>query len=117
MHLTRSNEAKQATVSHDSWLTKSVLDGCRGHILQVSTTQIPLGQSTKPHIHPDAFEYYFCLSGCLDIYVGDERCAIETGDLLVVEPGEIHSIANRSDEIVELFYFLVLAPSESTEPT
>jgi quercetin dioxygenase-like cupin family protein len=110
VHLTRSNEAKQSTVSHDSWLRKSVFDGCRGHILQVSTTQIRPGQSTKPHIHSDAFEYYFCLSGCLDIHVGDERCAIEAGDLLVVEPGEIHSIANRSDKNVDLFYFLVLAP-------
>lgn len=113
MHLTHSSEAKRASVSHDSWLMKAVLDGRRGHVLQVSTTRIAPGESTVSHIHEDAFEYYFCLAGCLDIEVNRRRWTLQQGGLLVVEPGEEHSIANRSDKNVELFYFLILAPPQS----
>lgn len=61
----------------------------------------------EPHIHDEMFETYLVASGHSVAEVDGRRVALEAGDMLVVEPGEVHTFVESSDDYR---HFVVQAP-------
>lgn len=53
----------------------------------------------KEHFHHSATEYYIFLRGKAEISVGDDSIEVSGGDVLVIDPGEIHRIIRIIEEI------------------
>jgi len=96
-------------VSHDPLLRKRVLMEER-HLCVTHISHIILepGNRASPHVHPSASEIFYCIRGGAFFKVMGSAVAMETGDCLIVEAGEEHSIDKVLEE-TELLYFHALA--------
>jgi mannose-6-phosphate isomerase-like protein (cupin superfamily) len=79
----------------------------------------PPGAVGRRHIDPVQEEVFVVLDGTLTIHMGEgdepERHVLETGSVLVVQPGTALQLSNRHD--TELRLFVVGAPPERGEAT
>ncbi len=70
-------------------------DGMGSLILAEST--IPAGfPAPVPHFHRQMLDAFWVLEGTLDVRLGDVWATVQVGDLALVPPGNIHTVANRS---------------------
>ncbi len=67
-----------------------------------SKVSIPIGFAVKgineKHYHERMFEIYLVASGESIVVVGGKTVKLKSGDILVVEPNEVHSFTNNSDD-------------------
>ncbi len=56
---------------------------------------VPPGGRTELHSHEEV-EHFMVVSGKCDAYVGDERIALQEGDVIKVQPGHSHYFENTS---------------------
>jgi quercetin dioxygenase-like cupin family protein len=85
--------ARQAPVSHDPGLMKRVLvEEPVSCIRRISHITLNPGDTAKEHAHPDDHELFYCIRGLLTVSVSGESVTLKEGDVLVVDPGEPHSI-------------------------
>lgn len=107
MKLFSLNETPFAPVSHDPGLKKQVLMG--GDVLpglrHISHINLLEGSRAVEHDHPDAYEVFYCMGGKVLFKVGGREVPLSSGQLLIVEPGERHSIEDTPEE-AELLYFM-----------
>ena len=99
-------------VSHDPRIRKRVLlaGGEVSHLGQLAIAELPAGEATSAHRHPDMSEVFVVLEGEAELRVDGEQISLEAGDCLVVEPGEEHVLRNRSaSEILRVVYFGTLS--------
>jgi mannose-6-phosphate isomerase-like protein (cupin superfamily) len=79
----------------------------------------PPGAIGRRHIDPVQEEVFVVLAGVLTIHMGEgdtpERHELESGSVLVVQPGTALQLSNRGD--VELRLFIYGAPPERGEAT
>ena len=61
----------------------------------------------EPHAHDTMHEIYLVARGTSSAVVNGDRVELQAGDLLVVEPGELHTFAESSDDYL---HFVVQAP-------
>lgn len=107
--LTRHVDAVELAVSHDPDLLKRVfLRNGVGPILQLSEFTLAPGKNITPHTHHDAIEVFYMLEGQVMFTVDGSDAIISTGDVLVVEAGEEHSLSSVSNDPARFFYFLLL---------
>lgn len=67
---------------------------------------------TVPHVHPNAFEVFFILSGHGEAFCDNRRMSIKTGDIIAFRPGAVHGIDNTSTK--EKIYCLeLMLPNEN----
>jgi len=66
------------------------------------------GQEHKLHTHAGQDKIYFVLEGAGEVTVGDEAATIRTGDLVLAESGEEHSLRNPGPG--RLVVMVVMAP-------
>ena len=67
---------------------------------------------TVPHIHSNAFEVFFILSGQGEAFCDSRRMPIQIGDIIAFRPGATHGIDNTSAE--EKIYCLeLMLPNEN----
>lgn len=52
------------------------------------------GHRTTPHVHPNAHEVFFLLSGEGEAFCGGERFFVNSGDIVAFRPGAVHGIDN-----------------------
>ena len=60
------------------------------------------GCSIGYHIHENESELFYIIKGSAVYNDGGEEINVSAGDVTIVEPGNGHGIANRTDETCEL---------------
>jgi quercetin dioxygenase-like cupin family protein len=74
------------------------------YVKHVSHVIFSPGSKISGHAHADGAEVFYCIRGKAAFSINGETVVIMKGHLLIIEPGELHSI----DEIIEeteLLYF------------
>ncbi|WP_078427688.1 cupin domain-containing protein [Alkalihalobacterium alkalinitrilicum] len=59
-------------------------------------------------------EILFVLSGNAEVMIGNDRCTITVGDLVVIPPSVPHYIINKGDETAKFLAFFASKDSHST---
>ena len=67
------------------------------------------GCSIGPHTHDTDTEIFYFLKGTGEYLDGDEWETVHAGDVAICPTGGKHSIANRSDEVLELMAVIAYA--------
>ena len=60
------------------------------------------GQDFPAHRHNEMEENFYILSGVADIVVDGETHTLSPGQMIHIEPGEVHYVVNRGDEPVRM---------------
>ena len=71
------------------------------------------GQDFPAHYHNVMEEDFYILSGKVDIVVDGRLNTLSAGQLIHIEPGEVHYVINRYDEPVKMVS--TLAPYQETD--
>lgn len=83
-----------------------------GALLQVVV--VPPGSHIPPHSHATSVEVYVVRRGVCELIVNGERHEMRPGDVLLMEPGDVHELFNRSNEDFELLVFKTNAKTADT---
>lgn len=75
--------------------------------------QFQAGQDFKAHYHNIMEENFFILEGKVDIFVDGVKHALSAGELIHIEPGEVHYVANNYDGPVKMIS--TLAPYQEVD--
>jgi quercetin dioxygenase-like cupin family protein len=74
-----------------------------GALLQVVV--VPPKSHIPPHSHATSVEVYVVTRGVCELFVNGERREMRPGDVLLMEPGDVHELTNRGDEAFEVLVF------------
>ena len=77
----------------------------KGRLFSVITLEP--GCSIGFHVHEKESELFYIVKGTADYNDGDGEIKVSAGDVTIVEPGNGHGIANRTNETCE-FVALIL---------
>ncbi len=104
------NKLPEIGVSHNARIRKRemVADGELGPVTTYSRAVFPPGEKAPVHFHDDIAEVFTVESGCGEIRVNDVAYVFSTGTTVVVEPGDLHEIANTGATDLVVTYFGVL---------
>jgi len=72
-----------------------------GHIQMVNWASLGVGKKFAPHYHETMQEFFILVQGTAQMAVGAETATMRRGDLVVIDPGEIHQMRNAGSEDVE----------------
>ena len=76
-----------------------------------SPDPVPIGYANcgvdETHFHAQMYEIYLVAEGTSTAQVNGERVTLRAGDVLVVEPGEVHTFLDSSEDYL---HFVVHAP-------
>lgn len=108
MKLFSLSDTPYMPISHDPALKKQVLvpDNVLPGIWHISHINLPAGSKVAKHEHQDASEVFYCIKGTVNFRINEKDIDLGSGQCLVVEPGEPHSIEDTPAE-TELVYFMV----------
>jgi mannose-6-phosphate isomerase-like protein (cupin superfamily) len=68
---------------------------------------------SRKHFHARTTEYYFVVAGSGEMELGDERIAIEAGDMITVPPGVRHTSRPTTDADLEIL--IVVRPPDGAD--
>jgi len=72
---------------------------------------VPIGYATKgvkeQHYHAEMNEIYLIARGQSKAIVGSKTIILESGQILVVEPGEVHTFMESTEDYL---HFVIQAP-------
>jgi quercetin dioxygenase-like cupin family protein len=74
-----------------------------GALLQL--VSVPPGSSIPPHAHHASIEVYVVTRGECLLEVNDQTIDMWPGDIILMEPGDVHALTNRGQEPFELLVF------------
>ena len=74
-----------------------------GALVQIVVT--PPGSHIPPHYHRTSVEVYVVRRGMCELVVNGEQREMQPGDVLLMEPGDVHALTNRGEEGFELLVF------------
>ncbi|MFO7661550.1 MAG: cupin domain-containing protein [Chloroflexota bacterium] len=74
-----------------------------GALLQL--VSVPPGSSIPPHAHHTSIEVYVVTRGECVLEVDGRTSVMRPGDIILMEPGDVHALANRGEEPFELLVF------------
>jgi len=77
--------------------------------------RIPPGTSIGTHIHHNGRELYYIIEGRATMINNDEEFPVQTGDMILNEPGDSHGFYNSSDEEVFILVTMVLNGEEEAQ--
>lgn len=80
----------------------------KGPRMNFAIVQFMPGEDFQGHYHNIMEENFYILEGKVDIYVDGVINKLQQGDLIHIEPGEIHYVKNTYDKPVKLI--ATLAP-------
>lgn len=84
-----------------------------GALLQVVVA--PPGSHIRPHSHRTSVEVYIIRRGVCELVTNGERRAMRPGDVILMEPGDVHELINHGEEAFELWVFKTNAQDGDTE--
>jgi quercetin dioxygenase-like cupin family protein len=82
-------------------IAKSAAD-TGGERVEIETTLPPGAPSPPRHFHPRQEEEWEVLSGTLSVYVEDRWRSLGPGDSVSIPRGQVHTLRNRSGEVVRV---------------
>lgn len=71
----------------------------------VQVVVVPPGSHIPPHRHRASVEVYVVTQGVCELVVNGAQREMRPGDILLMEPGDVHELTNRGDEPFELLVF------------
>jgi quercetin dioxygenase-like cupin family protein len=74
----------------------------KGPRMNFAVVQFQPGQDFKAHYHNEMEENFFILEGEVDVVVDGTVHRLTPGQLIHIEPGEIHYLANNSKNPVKM---------------
>lgn len=74
-----------------------------GALLQV--VEVPPGSHIAPHSHRESVEVYVVRRGVCELIANGQRHDMRPGDVILMEPGDVHELFNHGDEVFELWVF------------
>ena len=80
----------------------------RGPRMNFALVQFQAGEDFKAHYHNVMEENFFILEGEVDILVDGTQHRLKAGDLIHIEPREVHHVTNPTDRPVKMI--ATLAP-------
>ena len=81
----------------------------------VAVITLPPGRASMLHMHPEAEESYFVLSGAARVRVGDEAREMQSGSAVLIRPTQPHKIENVGTE--DLVFVAVCVPAWEPDNT
>ncbi len=63
--------------------------------------EIPVSGKVDPHYHEKATEFYYILRPGM-LIVNGEEFEVEEGDVVIIEPKEVHWVKAKKDEVMRL---------------
>lgn len=85
----------------------------KGPRMNFAVVQFMPGQNFRAHYHNIMEENFFILEGKIDILVDGVRHSLVSGDLIHIEPGEVHYCCNPYDVPVKMIS--TLAPYQESD--
>ncbi|MEU4608289.1 cupin domain-containing protein [Kribbella sp. NPDC023972] len=80
-----------------------------GHLTSHRSIFKPGKEGAPPHLHKEAAELFFVLTGSLRVLTGDDVITLTQGDFLVVPPNTPHAFEAAGDEDTEVLFVLTHA--------
>jgi len=80
-----------------------------GHLTSHRSLLKPGKAGAPAHLHKEASELFFVLSGSLLVLTGDDLVTLHQGDFLVVPPNTPHAFEAAGDQDTEVFFVLTHA--------
>ncbi|HRN95910.1 MAG TPA: cupin domain-containing protein [Candidatus Levybacteria bacterium] len=113
MKVIRSSELQFIPSSHEDQQNPNVLkkvllqkaDLLPGRVQMVNWAQLQPQKTFNAHYHEDMTEVFLIIHGKVTMTVADMDVIVEKGDAIVVEPGEVHTMTNMSDQPLEYIVF------------
>jgi mannose-6-phosphate isomerase-like protein (cupin superfamily) len=113
MKVIRASEIPYIPSSHEDQQNPNVLkkvllqkaDLLPGRVQMVNWAQLLPGKTFNAHYHEDMSEVFMIIEGSTEMTVGEIRVMLSKGDLVVVEPGEVHTMTNTSGQPLEYIVF------------
>lgn len=76
-----------------------------------SKVPVPIGYANEgidqPHFHEKMYEVYLIAQGTSTAVVNDHPISLTAGDILVIEPGEVHTFIKSSENYL---HFVIHTP-------
>jgi quercetin dioxygenase-like cupin family protein len=60
--------------------------------------QVGPGSSVKPHFHKKSYEFIYVIEGKAVFKINDKSLQTAPGDMMLTEPGDIHSVENNTSD-------------------
>jgi quercetin dioxygenase-like cupin family protein len=80
-----------------------------GHLTSHRSIFKPGKEGAPPHLHKEAAELFFVLTGSLRVLTGDDVITLASGDFLVVPPNIPHAFEAADAEDTEVLFVLTQA--------
>jgi quercetin dioxygenase-like cupin family protein len=62
-------------------------------------------ETVEPHYHKETYEFYYVISGFCKIRISENERELRAGEMMLTEPGDIHSVYNGGvDDFVVLVF-------------
>lgn len=81
----------------------------------VQVVSIPPGSHVPAHNHATSVEVYHVLRGECAIEVNGQPYTLRPGDIMLMEPSDVHALTNTGDEPFEVLVFKTNAAEGDTE--
>ena len=78
----------------------------------IHNCDIPIGPA---HFHRTMHEYFFIIQGKVKLSVQGRHISLEKGDLLVINPGEVHEMVSRSSDAEYVLLLPAPVPNDKVE--
>lgn len=85
---------------------------CEGCLAQV--VEIKPGAHVAPHYHEKTYEYYYVISGEVTFTINQSQRVLRSGDMMVTEPNDVHSVKNASSQDFRILVFKTNSFPEDT---
>jgi len=111
MVLSKKSQRSPDITNPDGEIIQEILGAKTGGVQSHSLAEvtIPPGKSSTPHFHKQSEESYLILSGKATLVIDQETFELFSGDACLIQPQEVHQIANHSDE--DLIFIAVCVPA------
>ena len=81
------------------WGPKYLIQGPR---MNFAVVQFKPGQDFQAHYHEVMEENFYILEGTITIVVDGKPHVLNPGQLIHIEPGEVHYVTNKSSSVVRM---------------
>ncbi|TCM51745.1 cupin domain-containing protein [Kribbella sp. VKM Ac-2568] len=105
--LVRSTEAEVLAASGVTLLADT--PATNGHLTSHRSIFKPGKEGAPPHLHRDASELFYILTGSLRVLTGDDLVILNEGDFLVVPPKTAHAFEAAGTSDAEVLFVLTHA--------
>jgi len=82
-----------------------------GQVMMVNWSRLPGNSAFQSHYHEDMQEVFVLISGYVRMTVDQQTVELRSGDTIIVEPREIHSMQNLQQSAAEYLVFGVSTES------